>query len=480
MHRRTKIVATVGPASANRLGELIDAGVDIFRLNLSHGELADHLIRLRDIRAAAAERGKFVGVLADLPGPKIRSGQFPEGGAMLLSGQRVVLVEGEDPSTGERISVDYPGLARDVRPGDRVVLGDGAIEMLVDEVVLGEIHARITSGGQAQGRPGVHLPAERSTLTAPTEEDLELVAAVVAADVDFIAVSFVRDRDDLERVIEAVEAASPDGRRPMLVAKIETAPAVANLYSILQVADVVMVARGDLGIECPLEDLPHLQKQVIRACMASGVPVITATQMLESMITSPAPTRAEVTDIANAVIDGTDAVMLSGETAIGHDPVLVVETMARIAVRAEESNDDRHLSSRLSRSRPIGQQAGRDDITMATTHAACQTASEVGAAAIVCTTRQGRSARSAARFRPGCRLIALSPSERVLRQLSVSWGVHAIHVAEHTTTDELVWFAVKATVEAGLAPLGSLVVVLAGAPDRPEDGASVLRVVRLK
>ncbi len=477
MQRRTRIVATVGPASASRIGELTDAGVDVFRLNLSHGRIADHLAVSATIRAESNKRHRHIGVLADLPGPKVRAGQFPEGGGFWHAGDRVVLIEGEDLSTLERIEVDYPGLAGDVRAGDRIIIGDGAIALVVEDVVLGEVRAMVTTGGSVQGRPGVHLPAERSRLTAPTEEDLDMVAAVVAAEVDFVAVSFVRSGDEVQQVVDAVAAVAPAGSRPMVVAKIETAPAIANLQSILAVADAVMVARGDLGIECPLEDVPHLQKQVIWAAVAAGVPVITATQMLESMIVSPAPTRAEVSDVANAVFDGTDALMLSGETAIGHDPVLVVKTMSRIAERAEQAFTN-HLADQLV-SVP-GRPADADAVTLATTHAAWRVSEEVGAAAIMCCTRTGRSARSAARFRPHVPLLAASPSARTLRQLSLSWGVWAIPVSTYGTTDEVVWHAVETCAAAGIVAPGELIVVLAGAPDSVDGATDVLRVVRLR
>jgi pyruvate kinase len=480
MNRRTKIVATLGPASEARLDELIGAGVSVFRLNLSHGTVDEHLERLVAVRAAARRLGRDVGVLADLPGPKIRAAGFPTGGVMLVDGAEVVLVEGETASTAARIEVDYPGLARDVRAHDTVIIGDGAISIEVVRIDGAEVVGTVRTGGLVQGRPGVHLPAERSSLRSPTAEDLELLVTMVAADVDFIAVSFVREAEDLRTVRMAVTAASPDGRRPMIVAKIETAPAIANLHSILQVTDAVMVARGDLGIECPLEDVPHLQKQVIRACVTAGVPVITATQMLESMITSPAPTRAEASDVANAVFDGTDALMLSGETAIGHDPVLVVQTMAKIAHRAEMAADYRQWGARIGRMQRLGGHVDATDITLATTHAAWQAAGEVGAAAILCCTRSGRTGREAARFRPMAEIIGLSPSVRTRRQLALSWGVEPLAVETSATTDEVVWFAVQAAVASELVQLGELVVVLAGAPDSDEGATDVMRIVRLK
>ncbi len=285
----------------------------MFRLNLSHGTIDEHLDRIGAIRAAAEAVGRPVGVLADLPGPKIRSGTFPGDGVHLSAGAQVRLVEGEGDCSSRVITVDYPELVEGAVEGDRVVLGDGAITLRVDGVDDDGVDATVLTSGRLVGRPGVHVPSERVRLTTPTAHDLELLEVVVAAGVEFVAVSFVRSALD----IELVRSAAGDDP-PMIVAKIETDPAVLNLSSILGVADAVMVARGDLGIERPLEDVPHVQKHVIRACVEAGVPVITATQMLESMITSTAPTRAEVSDVANAVFDGTDALDALGRD--GHRP----------------------------------------------------------------------------------------------------------------------------------------------------------------
>jgi pyruvate kinase len=298
---------------------------------------------------------------------------------------------------------------------------------------------------------------------------------MAAAGVDFIAVSFVRAAADLRRVRAAVAP-----HVPRLVAKIETLPAVAALEEIAQEADAVMVARGDLGIECPLEDVPHLQKRIIRLCVELGVPVITATQVLESMITSPAPTRAEVSDIANAVFDGTDALMLSAETAIGHDPVAVVETMARTAERAEMEASYSAWSNRLGRMQRRRWPEGPDRITMAITHAAGQAAVDAGADAILCCTRSGRTAEAMARFRPTPKLIGLSPDPATVRAMALSWGVTPLQVDTYGSTDELVWFAVETAVKRGLIHPGQVVLVLAGAPDRPSGAATdVLRIVRV-
>ena len=479
---RTKIVATLGPASAapDVLDELLRAGTAVVRLNLSHGSVEEHLARLADVRASAERTGCPVAVLADLPGPKVRSGRFPEGGVELVGNSTVRLVAADEvlaaASDESRITVDYPTLATDLRPGDRVVLGDGAISFQVEHVEDSEVVCRVLTGGRVQGRPGVHLPSERLRLSTPTDEDLRLAPVMAAAGADFLAVSFVRRAADLRAVREAIAP-----HRTMLVAKVETLAAIEFLEEIVDEADAVMVARGDLGIECPLEDVPHLQKRIVRHCVEVGTPVITATQMMESMITSPSPTRAEVSDIANAVFDGTDALMLSAETAIGHDPVAVVRTMSRIAGRAEREASYAHWGSRLGRVQRLQMTDGPDRITMAITHAAGMAAADAGASAILCCTRSGRTARAMARFRPTPLLVGLSPDPVTVRTMGLSWGVHALAVDTYATTDELVWFAVERAVRAGLVAAGDTVLVLAGAPDRPSGASTdVLRIVRVQ
>jgi pyruvate kinase len=483
MTGRTKIVATIGPASDSPevLGELIDAGVDVVRLNLSHGSLEDHLERLGRVRTVAAERRRPVAVLADLPGPKIRAGSFPDGGVRLLAGSTVELRPGNGSSDDSTISVPYPTLVEDLDVGSRVQLGDGAISLGVIEVHDGFVTARIETGGEANGRPGVHLSSETLRLPSPTPEDLVLAEAVAAAGVEYIAVSFVRAAADLDEVRAVV------GDRAQLVAKIETRAAIDHLHEIVAASDAVMVARGDLGIDCPIEDVPHLQKRILRHCVEAGVPVITATQMLESMITAPSPTRAEVSDVANAVFDGTDAVMLSGETAIGHDPVAVVRTMAVVTERAESEASYRHWADRLGRVQRAAAHhdlVAVDRITAAVTHAASEAARDVGASAILCCTRSGRTARAMARFRPSARMIGLSPDPAVVRAMALSWGVEPVQVELYGTTDEMVWFAVETALQAGLIERGDVVLVLAGAPDpirpRPAEAATdVLRIVHV-
>ncbi len=477
MDSRTKIVATLGPASEppEILDALLLAGVDVVRLNLSHGVIEDHIVRLHAVREAAQRTGCVVAVLADLPGPKVRAGQLPDGGVDLEVGSAVLLSPGEEASSVGHLTVDYPSLLDDLQPGDRVVLGDGAIALGVESISEQGAWCKVRTGGRTQGRPGVHLPAERLRLTAPTAEDLVLAKIMAAEGADFLAVSFVRAAADL-RAVRAAVAPLP----VRLVAKIETMQAIEALDEIAAEADAVMVARGDLGIECPLEDVPHLQKRIIRTCVESGTPVITATQMMESMITAPSPTRAEVSDIANAVFDGTDALMLSAETAIGADPVEVVRTMVRVAERAEAEAHYAQWGNRLGRTQRTQWPDGPDRITMAITHAAGLAAADAGAEAIICCTRSGRTAQAMARFRPTPMLIGASPDPATVRALALSWGVTSLPVGTYETTDDMVWYAVESAVQHGLVHPGQTVLVLAGAPDRPSGAATdVLRIVRI-
>jgi pyruvate kinase len=478
--RRTKIVATLGPASSSPevLGALLDAGMDVARLGLAHGTPQSHLDRIAQLRELAERKGRIVGILVDLPGPKVRAGEFPEGGVYLGIGDRLVLEAGDGTSDADRIVVDEPHLTRVVKPGDTIVLGDGVVTLEATAVDATQVHAEVRTGGRLQGRPGAHLPSDQWQPPVPTPTDLALIETV-ACHADWVAVSFVRRADELVKVREAL---GDEG--PRLVAKIETRAAVEHLDELLAVSDAVMVARGDLGIDLPIEDVPYMQKRIIGACVDRGIPVITATQMLESMITAPSPTRAEVSDVANAVYDGTDALMLSGETAIGHDPALAVRTMARVAARAERNADMADHMVPLSRVRrdpqPLPARGAPDAVTVAMTRAAAQAAAQLDIDAVVCCTRFGRTVRALAGMRPACRLIGASPSLTTTRQLTLSWGVEPVVVGEYSSTDEMVWCVVEAAVERGLVRHGCTVAVLAGAPDSPAHMTDVLRIVNVQ
>jgi pyruvate kinase len=477
--RRTKIVATLGPASATpeALHTLLEAGVDVVRLNLSHGSVEEHLGRLALVRKTADSLGRVVAVLADLPGPKVRAGAFPSEGLLLAEGSVVEFVVGKTASTVDRVEVDYPTLLDDLSTGDRVVVGDGAISARIIDVSPLAARAVIVTGGRVAGRPGVHLRSTRRRMDTPTPRDLELAVQMATAGVDFLAVSFVSQGRDMREVRDAV---SHLPRPPRLIAKIETEQAMENLRGILNESDAVMVARGDLGIDCDLADVPHIQKRLIRTCVEEGIPVITATQMLETMITAPSPTRAEVSDVANAVFDGTDAVMLSAETAVGHDPALVVRTMSEICMRAEAQASYRAWAARLGRIERAGMVSDRSTrITAALTHAAWQAAEDARADAIVCCTRSGATARAMARFRPLARLIAASPSIESVRVLALSWGVAPILINEQKSADDMIWVAVERATDLGLVVGGELVIALAGTRSElgaPTDLARIIEI----
>jgi pyruvate kinase len=478
--RRTKIVATVGPASdrPETLRAMIGAGVDMIRLSLSHGPVAETMSRIGRVREAADAEGKIIGVLADLPGPKIRAAAFPEGGIHLAEGTRVELVPAtsDDTSGDHRIAIDHPPLLEDLRPGDAVVLGDGAIQLVVEQVVALRATAIVRAGGWAQGRPGVSPPPGRTRLSSPTPEDVALLETL-SGEVDAVAVSFVRSAADVDRARQAITVGDP-----MVVAKIETQEAVDAIEEVIGAADGVMVARGDLGIRCALEDVPHHQKQIIRTGVAFGRPVITATQMLESMVRAPSPTRAEVSDVANAVFDGTSAVMLSGETAIGHDPVGAVRTMARIARRAEQDFDYHGWGRSLGRqlTNEAGEPQGHDRITAAVSAAGWRAALDAEVAAIIACTNSGTTARAIARFRPTMPILAATPSIDTARQLSVAWGITPMLADRHGTTDEIVWFAVEAAVRSGLVRRGDVLAVLVGSPNDLDPSTDTLRLVRVR
>ncbi|MET0726716.1 MAG: pyruvate kinase, partial [Acidimicrobiales bacterium] len=416
MPRRTKIVATLGPASDSPavVRGLLEAGMDVARLGLAHGPIEDSLERITRLRTASKEVKRPVGILVDLPGPKVRTAPFGEDGVRLEVGSRARLVDAvEGDRSSERVvAVDLQGAVGALSPGDRVALGDGGVALLVEEKDGDGVIARVQSGGVVRGRPGVSLPESAIPLRSPTEDDLCMLERVLDVGVDAVAVSFVQTADDVATIRMAVGS---DG--PMVVAKIETAQAVADLDDIVHVSDGVMVARGDLGVRLPLEDVPHIQKRIIRTGVAYGKPVITATQMLESMITAPTPTRAEVTDVANAVFDGTSAVMLSAETAIGVDPIAVVEAMSRITLRAEREFDYEAWGTQMGRQQTIGLHNAPMTvrITSAITAAAWRASVDAELAAIIACTDSGLTARMISRFRPSCPILAMTPSVQTVR-----------------------------------------------------------------
>jgi pyruvate kinase len=475
MPRRTKIVATIGPASESApvLRKMIEAGMDVVRINLSHGGVDESLAKYHLVRQVAADVGRQVGIMVDLPGPKVRLGSFGEP-THLSTGSSIRLVPGRERSDAEVLGVDYEALTDDLHPGDCLAVGDGSITLSVESVAGDEVLATVSHGGSVQGRPGLHVPSERLGIASPTPEDLVLLDAFVEVGVDMVALSFVRSGHDIRRV-----GTEPHPKGPLLVAKIETRAAVENLTGIIEASGAIMVARGDLGSELGIEELPHVQKRIIRDCIALGKPVITATQMFESMVTSPTPTRAEVSDVANAVFDGTSAVMLSAESAIGHDPVNTVATMSRVAERADQEFDYDAWARRirLLRSEAIG--TGEARLTDAMSGAAWRAATEMGVAAIICISESGFTVRSIARFRPQMPIIAFSPQQRTVQQLALSWGTTPLfaphRVDDLSKMDELVAIAR----DQGHVRTGEVVAVLAGAGGKGVHAADVLRMMRV-
>ena len=477
MARRTKIIATIGPASDSEamIKDLAEAGMDVARIGLAHGSLDESIEKFRRVRRVEAALGRPIGVLVDLPGPKVRAGHMPEAGLHLSEDDHIDLVPGNDESTVKVIQVDHEGLLTDLHVGDRVLFGDGGVMAEVTERRADRLEARVTHGGLLQGRPGIHIPSDRLRIPSPTPHDLHMLDAFIEEGIDMVALSFVRSAHDVRRV-----GVEPHPRGPLVIAKIETRAAVDNLDSIIEASGAVMIARGDLGAEMPIEELPHLQKRILQRCITLGRPAITATQMLESMVTAATPTRAEASDIANAVFDGSSALMLSGESAIGHDPLNAVATMSRIAARADEEFDYDSWGSRVHQLASTMQPHIDDTVTNSMTNAAWRAATESGASAIICVSRTGFTVRSIARFRPEAKILAFSTDPQTLRQLTLSWGAtpHLLDV-DHLDEDA-VSRAVAIAREATEIRRGDLVAVLSGSKDYPSQATDTLRLIPIR
>ncbi|MDI6870926.1 MAG: pyruvate kinase [Bacillota bacterium] len=467
VHRRTKIVGTLGPSTDGPgvLESLLEAGLDLVRLNFSHGTYDDHLRRLAAVRRWEEQAGRPVGVVVDIQGPKIRTGVMREEPVTLVTGEVVLLTADPVSGTAERIPVVYPPLARQLRPGMKVYLDDAQIELRVVAVDGPEVHCEVVNGGLLFSRKGVSLPEVRVDLPAITEKDAADIAWAVANGADFVAVSFVRQP---EHVIEVRRRVAEAGGRLGIIAKVENPEALVNVDQIIEAADAVMVARGDLGVSIPPEDVPVAQKDIIRKCNAAGKPVITATQMLNSMIGNPRPTRAEVTDVANAILDGTDAVMLSGETASGKYPVEAVKMMTRVIIRTEEVLPYADL---LQQRRASGA-----SISDAISHATCQTAQDLKVAAIITSTQSGATARLVAKYRPEAPIVAATPDPLVARQLTLVWGVRPVGVSETPDIDAMLAEVVRAARELGYAGAGDVLAITAGLRPGVPGSTNLLKV----
>ncbi|MEC1262810.1 pyruvate kinase [Bacillus swezeyi] len=456
--RKTKIVCTIGPASESieKLTQLMEAGMNVARLNFSHGDFEEHGARIQNIREAASKLGKDIGILLDTKGPEIRTHTMENGSIELESGSQLIVSMDEVIGTTEKISVTYDGLIHDVSKGSTILLDDGLIGLEVTEVNADkrEIVTKVMNSGTLKNKKGVNVPGVSVNLPGITEKDAKDIVFGIEQGVDFIAASFVRRPSDVLEIRELLEEHKATDIQ--IIPKIENQEGVDNIDRILEVSDGLMVARGDLGVEIPAEEVPLVQKELIKKCNALGKPVITATQMLDSMQRNPRPTRAEASDVANAIFDGTDAIMLSGETAAGNYPVEAVQTMHNIASRSEEALNHKKILS--ARSKQVGM-----SITDAIGQSVAHTAINLEVSAIVTPTESGHTARMISKYRPQAPIVAVTVNDSVSRKLSLVFGVFATSGQNHSSTDEMLENAVQKSLDTGIVHHGDLIVITAGA-----------------
>ncbi len=469
--RRTRIVATLGPACADPavLKELVLAGMDVARLNLSHGTIESHAQMVQRVRDIEQETGRRVGILADLCGPKIRIGKFAEEPVILAPGQTFTLTTRDLLGSGQCVSCTYTNLPQDVKPGHIIFLADGLIQLEVTRVEDQDVHCIVRVPGVLSAGKGLNLPGTQLSTPSLTPKDRKDLEGILRSDIDMVALSFVRGPEDITGLKEAIRS---HGKDVPVIAKIEKPEAVERLDEILAVTDVIMVARGDLGVETSVEAMPVLQKTILAKARKFGVPAITATQMLESMTTNPRPTRAEATDVANAVLDGTDAVMLSGETASGKYPVAAVETMARIIQMTETGIGNPCPDITLAEA-SIGIEGG-------TARATAEVARDLGAKAVCVYTRTGSTARVLAKYRPSVPIIALTPNETVARRLKIVWGTYALHHPYEEDQDRMVQTLREEVVSMGLLKEDDLVCLVSGWPRKAHGFINTLSIIHLR
>jgi len=467
--RKTKIICTLGPATDKPgvLKELIDKGMDVARFNFSHGTHEDHLRRLDELVKARDAAGKHIAAMIDTKGPEIRVKNFKDSKVFLEEGQTFTLTTREIEGTNEIVSITYTDLPKDINVGTRLLIDDGLIEMICEELTDTDIVCKVTNGGFVSDKKGVNVPQVNLSMPYISEQDRDDIIFAAKQGFDILAASFVRDAGDIlkiRRVLEEINCYDMS-----IIAKIENLQGVENIDDIIQVSDGIMVARGDMGVEIPLEDVPVMQKMIIDKVYKAGKQVITATQMLDSMMKNPRPTRAEATDVANAIYDGTSAIMLSGETAAGAYPVEALKTMVRIAERTEKDiNYSKRFFSTERKENP--------DITDAISHATCTTAHDLNAKAIINVSKSGRSARMISRYRPKCDIIAGATHANVCRRLNLSWGVHPVLLEEESDVFELFNHAINKGVEAGFLEQDDLVVMTAGVPLGVSGTTNMLKV----
>ena len=469
--RKTKIICTIGPASESeeKLRELMIAGMNVARFNFSHGSHEEHKKKFDRVIKISNELGIPVATLLDTKGPEIRLKDIEGGKTELVAGQKFILTTEDILGNNEKVSITYKNLKNDISAGTTILIDDGLIEMVVDSIEETDIICTVVNGGPISNHKGVNVPG--AVLSMPYISEVDRSDIMFGCDMgfDFIAASFVRCKED---ILEVRKILDEHNSHMKIIAKIENMQGIGNLEDILTVSDGIMVARGDMGVEIPMEEVPVVQKRMIKMAEAQGKHVVTATQMLESMIKNPRPTRAEVADVANAIYDGTTAIMLSGESAAGLYPVEAVKTMSQIAERAEQDID---YNSRMKRREHIDS----FDVTTAISHATCTTAMDLKAAAIITVTISGFTAGMISRYKPSCPIIACSVSPRICRQLSLSWGVTPIWIARESTAEDLFDEAVRAAEEAGYIKKGDKVVLTAGVPLGVSGRTNMLRVVEV-
>jgi pyruvate kinase len=469
--RRTKIVCTIGPASESleKLIQLIEAGMNVARLNFSHGNHEEHAQRIKNIREAAKRTGKNIAILLDTKGPEIRTHDMENGAIELIAGKEIIISMKEVLGTPEKFSVTYQGLVDDVHIGSKILLDDGLIGLEVTKIdkANNEIHTKILNSGILKNKKGVNVPGVSVKLPGITEKDANDIIFGIEQGIDFIAASFVRRAKDVLEIRQLLEERNATNIH--IIPKIENQEGVDNIDEILEVSDGLMVARGDLGVELPAEEVPLVQKKLIKKCNALGKPVITATQMLDSMQRNPRPTRAEASDVANAIFDGTDAIMLSGETAAGQYPVEAVQTMHNIASRAESALNHKEILSKRSKDHD-------HNITDAIGQSVAHTALNLDVNAIITPTESGHTARMISKYRPKVPIVAVTSNDYVLRRLALVWGVYPLLGKEATTTDEMLEIAVQESLNSGIVNYGDLVVITAGVPVGESGTTNLMKI----
>lgn len=466
--RKTKIVCTLGPASNDKetIMKMAEAGMNVARFNFSHGDHAEQKARMDMVKEVEKEFGKPIGIMLDTKGPEIRTGVLKDDKVELVEGEEIVLTTEEIEGDKNRVSVTYKKLNEDLQEGSVILIDDGLIELNVNKIEGNDIYCEIINGGELGSRKGVNLPGVKVQLPALTDKDRKDILLGVEEEVHFIAASFVRKASDVLEIRKLLEENGAEDIN--IVPKIENEEGVENIDEIIEVSDGIMVARGDLGVEIPTEKVPVIQKLIIEKCNEAAIPVITATQMLDSMIRNPRPTRAEASDVANAIVDGTDAIMLSGESAAGKYPVESVETMARIAMEMENSQA---FKDKMSNRKPSSKST-----TESISFAACETAVNLDADALLTATGSGLTARVVSKFRPFIKIIAATPSIKVQHFLTLTWGVYPLISKFTSSTDEMIDTAIDAALEHGLIELGNLITITAGAPTGMPGTTNLIKV----